>query len=921
MKSITAIIASLLVSTTLLHAEVPKEGDFPRQRINFNENWSFIKGDPDGTSNALSYFENPAVKDALIASASPGGLTQDQKQLGSNVPFSQPSFDDNGWRKLDLPHDWAIGGPFDIKLAGNTGKLPSPGVAWYRKHFILPATDAKKQISLEIDGAMSYPMVWCNGQFVGGWPYGYSSFGLDLTPYLKPGAENVVAVRLDNPDKSSRWYPGGGIYRNVWLTKTQPVHVAHWGTFVTTPEVSPSKASIKVTTSLVNDSSKAVEATISTVIHNLDSSNQVTGQGITLPAVTQSVPPSGKVEFKQEGIVTDPKLWDTLHPNRYVALSTVSVEGKTIDSVETPFGIRDIQFTVDNGFLLNGKRVQLQGVCDHHDLGALGAAFNERATERQLEILKKMGVNALRTSHNMPAPELLDLCDRMGILVMDESFDCWNIRKGANDYNRLWENWHEKDLRAEIQRDRNHPSVIMWSLGNEIPGQGSKESVPIVEELVRIAHEADPTRPASAGGNGVSRWNPDFAKAYDILGENYEPGSYPRIRTNNPLKPLFASETSSCVSSRGEYFFQTPEGMAAVNEVLRKKVDDRYTTAVKKAQAEGKPTPTPPSFKPEEFKAVSENTHEGGMENFQVSSYDLYAPGWAQTPDDEFKGLDQAPYTAGEFVWTGFDYLGEPTPYNSDMTNLLNFRNDPVKQAEMEKQLKELGKVKCPSRSSYFGIVDLCGFPKDRFYLYQARWRPDLPMVHILPHWNWPDRVGKVTPVHVYTSGDEAEVFLNGKSLGRKKKAPLEYRLRWDDVVYQPGELKAVAYKDGKQWAETMVRTTGPALKLTLEPDRAKIKNDGLDLSFVTLTVADKDGQMVPRSHNPITFSVSGPGEIVATDNGDAADLTTFSSPERKAYNGLAMAIVRAKKGANAPITVKATSEGLDPAETVITAH
>jgi beta-galactosidase len=1063
-RNYVALISLLLMVSSARAIGSETASDTQRERQEFNEGWSFHKGDPEGTADALSYFKNPAVKDAVIASASTNVLSEAQQQLGSAVTFTRPEFDEKGWRRLDLPHDWGIEGPFDINLPGNTGKLPWSGVAWYRKHFSLPASDAGKRISLEIDGAMSCPMIWCNGHFVGGWPYGYSSFSLNLTPFLKPGGENVLAVRLDNPDNSSRWYPGGGIYRNVWLTKTSPVHVAHWGTTVTTPNVSDSKASVKVSTKVVNEQKDPVTATLSTELISIDGSNRPVGIGITLSPVTATIAPGGELRHDQAADVANPKLWDTNHPDRYAAITTVSVDGKVVDRVETPFGIRSIKFTKENGFLLNGKRLQLQGVCDHHDLGALGTAFNLRAAERQLQILKEMGVNALRTSHNMPAPELLDLCDRMGILVMDESFDCWARGKTPNDYSRFWNDWHEKDLRAEIRRDRNHPSVIMWSLGNEINEQGKAEAVPIVEELVRIAHEEDFTRPATAGGNGVIHWNPRFAGAYDILGENYEPGNYAAILKRFPDKPLFASETSSCVSSRGEYFFQSPEGMAAFNEGLRKREEDRHDREVKKAQAAGKPTPVPREFKPRQFTSISLSTHEGGMENFQVSSYDLYAPGWAQTPDQEFAGLDAAPSVAGEFVWTGFDYLGEPTPFNADVTNLLNFRNDPAKQAEMEKQLKELGKVRCPSRSSYFGVVDLCGFPKDRFYLYQSRWRPELPMVHILPHWNWPDRVGKVTPVHLYTSGDEAELFLNGKSLGRKKKGakgdgnpnlansctvtasseekskrnlaslaidqndgtvwiasdgspgqwwsadlggvrkvrqitllhereaekytclleasddgthwrplsgvtspvmngktafydcddcfrylkvtfpslrpgvwaslaevgiygkPLSttgtpYRICWDDVVYEPGELKAVAYKNGKPWAEETVRTTGPAAKLILEPDRDLISNDGRDLSFVKLTVRDKEGLPVPRSSPALTFEISGPGEIIATDNGDATDLTAFSSKERKAYNGLALVIVRAKKGESGPIILKASSEGLASAETKIETH
>lgn len=623
--------------------------------------------------------------------------------------------------------------------------------------------------------------------------------------------------------------------------------------------------------------------------------------------------------------------------------------------------------------------------------------------------------------------------------------------KDIGDYHNEFDDWHERDLRALIRRDRNHPSVIMWSLGNEIPEQGSKEAVPLVSELVRIAHEEDPTRPASAAGNGVNDWDPSFAEAYDLLGQNYYSVFYPVIRKRFPHKPLFGSETASCVSSRGEYFFQTPEGMEAFNAQLRREQEQRHEQELKSAQKEGKPAPPAPVFIAEEFTPVSRNTYRGGMENFQISSYDLYCPVWAQTPDEEFAELDKETSVAGEFVWTGFDYLGEPMFYN-DLTSLLNFGNEPAKQAEYEKQLKEFGRVRCPSRSSYFGIVDLCGFPKDRFYLYQSRWRPDLPMVHILPHWNWPSRIGKVTPVHVYTSGDEAELFLNGKSQGfrskgigegkipnlalagkasassevtgnvagnaidgKKKTAwianggspdqcwsidlgkecavrqitlrhersperygltlqvsddgktwrPVKglsaprylvgmacyscddrfrhlrvafpklspkdwvslaevgiydrewtpndtpYRLTWNDVVYQPGELKAVAYKDGKKWAEESIVTTGEPAAVKLEAERPSISGDGRDLVYVKARIVDEKGRTVPVACNPLRFEVEGDGELAATDNGDPTDLTTFSSSDRKAFNGLALAIVRAKPGESGTITLKASSEGL----------
>ena len=513
----------------------------------------------------------------------------------------------------------------------------------------------------------------------------------------------------------------------------------------------------------------------------------------------------------------------------------------------------------------------LNGVCDHHDLGALGAAINIRALERQIEILKAMGGNAIRTSHNPPAPELLDLCDRLGMLVMDESFDCWKSGKKRNDYHLLWDDWHEKDWRAELRRDRNHPCIILWSIGNEVGEQDSPAGLEIAAELTRIAHEEDPTRPTTAACSDVRAAYNGFQRHLDVFGYNYKPYEYGRAHDANPGLPIFGSETASCISSRGEYFFP-----------------------------------------------VSTNKDDGKAD-FQMSSYDLYAPPWATPPDWEFKGQDQFPYVAGEFVWTGFDYLGEPTPYNGDMSNLLNF-TDPVERAKMQKELESLGRIKVPSRSSYFGIIDLAGFPKDRYYLYQARWRPDFPMAHILPHWNWPDRVGQITPVHVYTSGDSAELFLNGKSLGLKKKGQYEYRLHWDDVVYQPGELKVVAYKNGKEWATDVIKTTGPAAKLKLQADRDTLQADGQDLSFITVTVADKNGLLVPRSQNRIRFDITGPGEIVATDNGDATSFESFQSHERDAFNGLCLAIVRTKAGESGKITLRATSEGLTGAEIPLTA-
>ncbi|MDT5271494.1 MAG: beta-galactosidase [Acidobacteriota bacterium] len=858
----------------LLFARGTAAQDVPRSRESFNAGWRFQKDDPPGAEGRLSYekIKNRVTETGgeFTDAAAAAKPSRTDDGLGTDVSYTRRDFDDSAWRRLDLPHDWGIEGPFKQEYPGETGKLAWWGVGWYRKHFDVPASDRGKRLYLDIDGAMSYATVWLNGRFVGGWPYGYASFRLDLTPFVEYGAQNVIAIRLDNPPDSSRWYPGGGIYRNVWLVKTAPVHIAHWGTYITTPEVSPQSATVNVKVTLDNDSGSEANFTTRTRMYEL------------APGGSKSAKPVAETEASQVNLnagargtggatarVSNPKLWSPQRPSLYAAVTTIEQGGKTVDSYETVFGIRTIKFEPARGLLVNGEPVEIKGVCDHHDLGALGAAVNRRALERQLEILKEMGVNAIRTSHNPPAPELLELADRMGLLVMDEAFDAWRRSKKKNDYHLLFDDWHEKDLRAQVRRDRNHPSVILWSTGNEIGEQRNAEGHKLSEQLARIVRDEDPTRPVTAGANYTEAGYNGFQQTLDVFGYNYKPQEYGKFREKNPSIPLFASETASTVSSRGEYFFPVEEDK------------------------------------------------DKGKADFQVSSYDLYAPRWATTPDAEFKGQDEFPFTAGEFVWTGFDYLGEPTPFNADSTNLLNF-TDPAAQARMSEELKALGKIRVPSRSSYFGIVDLAGFRKDRFYIYQARWRPELPMAHILPHWNWPGREGQVTPVHVYTSGDEAELFLNGRSLGRKRRGAFEYRLRWDDVKYEPGELRVVAYKNGKRWAEEVVRTTGPAARLTLKADRAAISADGSDLSFITVSVADRAGLTVPRSKNRIHFEVEGPGEIVAVDNGDATSFESFKSKERAAYNGLCLVVVRSKSGAPGSIKLRASSEGLKSADVTI---
>jgi beta-galactosidase len=845
-----------------------------RERILFNENWRFQKGDPAGKEGALAYEK---IKDWVRASGNQYVLTSSATKgvrpagnLGEDVPYTREDFDDSAWRALNLPHDWGIEGDFQQDLPGETGKLPWAGVGWYRKHFDLSSNDKGQQIYLDIDGAMAYPAVWLNGKFVGGWTYGYSSFRLDLTPYIKYGAENVLAIRLDNPPESSRWYPGSGIYRNVWLVKTAPVHIAHWGTFVTTPEANKQSARVKIKTTLDNDTSAAANLKITASVFPTDSNGQRVGKAVASRAqIELDISPNLSKTTELDLVLKNPRLWNLQSPNLYVLVINVERGGKTIDSEETRFGVRTIRFDPEKGFFLNGERVYIKGVCDHADLGPLGTAINTRGLERQVELLKEMGANAIRTSHNPPAPELLDICDRLGMLVMDEGFDMWVGAKKKNDNHLVFADWGEKDWRSQIRRDRNHPSVILWSIGNEIGEQRKPELHHVAAELTAIAHEEDPTRPTIAACNFADAGFNGFQKTIDVFGYNYRYAQYAKFHETNPNMPLLASETASTVSSRGEYFFPV------------------------------------------------ENDKTKGRADFQVSSYDLYAPPWATAPDTEFEAQDRNPFVAGEFVWTGFDYLGEPTPYGTNTTNLLNF-SDPQEQARMAEELRQLGKIAVPSRSSYFGIFDLDGFKKDRFYIYQARWRPDLPMAHILPHWNWPERAGKVTPVHVYTSGDEAELFLNGRSLGRKKREAFQYRLRWDHVVYEPGELRVVAYKNGKKWAEDIVRTTGKAGKLALQADRKDIKADGLDLSYVTVLVEDANGLMVPRSHNSIHFEISGPGEIVAVDNGDATDHTSFQSRSRKAFNGLCLVIVRSLKNKSGRITLHAASDGLSPAETLI---
>jgi beta-galactosidase len=811
MKNFFLLRAYILVIVTTMAAvnTLASEEKGLGSRESFNRGWLFARFGP-----------------------MPDGSTKEEP-----TGMEKQGFNDAMWRSLDLPHDWGIEGPFRKDLPSNTGKLPWAGIGWYRKHFKITAQDKGKRFFVDFDGAMSHAKVWLNGEYLGEWPYGYASFRLEMTAHIRYTGENVLSVRLDNPPNSSRWYPGGGIYRNVWLVKTAPVHVAHWGSFVTTPKVSPDTSVVRIQTEVDNQSD--APATISVLVEISEiGKNAILA---STPETKLMIPAGATGKCEADVTLRHPKLWDLQSPNLYCATTSIRQNGHVVESVRTVFGIRTAKFTADNGFLLNGKRVHINGVCNHHDLGPLGTAVNEAALERQIRLLQEMGCNAIRTSHNPPAPELLDLCDRLGMLVLDEAFDCWEHGKTPNDYSTLFKEWHEKDIRAFLRRDRNHPSVIAWSSGNEIQEQWDGV---LAGQLREIFHSVDPSRPVSAACDNPQAGFDGFQHSVDVFGYNYKPHLYARFREVNPTIPLFGTETASCVSTFGEYFFP-----------------------------------------------VSKDKGEGFFDE-QVSSYDLYAPPWATIPDVEFEAEDMNPFVAGEFVWTGFDYLGEPTPYYSDTSS---------------------------SRSSYFGILDLCGFKKDRFYLYQARWRPDLPMAHILPHWNWPDRVGKITPVQVYTSGDEAELFLNGKSLGRKKKGPYEYRLRWGDVIYTPGEVRVVAYRNGQEWATDIVKTTGPASGLELSADRKVIKADGSELAFVTVRIVDKNGLGVPGAANSVHFSISGPAVLAAVGNGDPTNHDSFQSDQYRAFHGQCLLVIRSEEGKRGPVRVEVESEGLAGGVTLIT--
>ncbi len=781
-----------------------------------------------------------------------------QFKKGLNEGAEKLDFDDSDWRTLNLPHDWAIEGDFSSQYNARTGGLEVHGTAWYRKTFTVDKKYKDKVVSIEFDGAMNNAHLWVNGEFVGKRPFGYIGFEFDLTSHIKFGQENTISVRLSPEDLSSRWYPGAGIYRNVRLKINNPIHIAQWGTYITTPKIDDQSATTKIVTLINNKNNCEQSAKLRTTIFNKD------GQLVSEKESDIVLQANASGYANQELTIQNPLRWDLDSPYLYKVVSEIHLDGKVIDIYESDFGIRDISFTAEGGFKLNGRSVKFKGVCMHHDLGPLGSAVNYRATERQVQIMKKMGVNAIRTSHNPPSPELLQICDRLGVLVQVEAFDEWKIAKVVNGYNKYFDEWHEKDLRDMIKRDRNHPSVIMWSIGNEILEQGRKDGWKLTKHLNDICHDEDPTRPTTAGFNYFpAPFTNKLANQIDVVGLNYWPLNYQEVLDNNPNMIVYGSETSSQTSSRGIYHLP---------------ID-----AMQQHQTN------------------------------QASSYDvIVGPPWAYPPDVEFEQQEKVNKSLGEFMWTGFDYLGEPTPYGGRDNSTHGYWNDDW-----------------PSHSSYFAPVDLCGFPKDRFYLYQSQWTEE-PMVHVLPHWNWEGMEGTSIPVYAYTNCEQVELFVNGKSLGKKTKGvdltpiPAEfhgfekgtyqskYRLSWD-VPYQPGEIKVVASTNGEVLAEKSIKTAGKPVEIKLSADRSILKANDVDLSFITVEVLDENGIHCPTANNLIEFNVNGQGTIAGVGNGNSASLEPLQSDKISLFSGKALLIISAtnKKG---EISITASSKGLPDA-------
>lgn len=800
----------------------------PREKICFNDNWSF--------------------------------------SLSDNPKASDTDFDDKEWRVLNLPHDWAIEGDFSKDNPSGTGGGALPGgTGWYRKTFIPSNEDSDKIIRIDFDGIYMNSEVFINGQSLGKRPYGYISFGYDITPYLKWDEKNVIAVRVDNSEQpNSRWYSGCGIYRNVWLTKTNPVHVDEWGTYVTTSEISNDNATLNIVTTVQNSGKNNETVTLKSILNDMD------GSIVAETESSVSVVAGQKSDISHTLNISSPELWDIENPYLYSLVTEVIKDGKCIDRYTTTTGVRDFKFDAEKGFILNGKQTKINGVCMHHDLGCLGAAVNTRAIERQLQILKEMGCNGIRCSHNPPAPELLDLCDKMGFIVMDEAFDMWRKRKTPHDYARYFNEWHEKDLRDFILRDRNHPSIFIWSIGNEVLEQWSdaKADTLSLEEanlILNFGHSADmlakdgemsvnslltkkladfvrvldPTRPITAGCNEPNPGNHLFKSgALDIIGYNYHNVNIPDVPKNFPGKPFIITESNSALMTRGYYRMPSNE-MFIWPERWDKPFYDK---------------------------------------SFSCSSYDNCHAPWGNTHEENIKLVRNNDFISGQYIWTGFDYIGEPTPYG------------------------------WPARSSYFGIVDLAGFPKDVYYLYQAEWTKK-QVLHLFPHWNWTEGQ-EIDMWCYYNNADEVELFINGESQGIRSKDEDNLHVVWR-VKFIPGTVKVVARKNGNIIAEKEIHTAGTPHKIRLTPDRNIITADGKDLSFVTVEVLDKDNNLCPISENLINFEVKGNAFIAGVDNGCQTSMERFKDNKRKAFNGKCLVVLQ-NNGEKGIATLTANSNGLE---------
>lgn len=797
-------------------------------------------------------------------------FTEDWKfYLGDDSLAIGNDYDDSKWRTLDLPHDWSIEADFSLSNPATPGGGALPGgVGWYRKEFAVEKSDTDKKIYIDFDGIYWNSKVWINGQLLGERPNGYISFRYDLTPYVHFGEKNVIAVRVDNSQQpNSRWYSGSGIYRNVWLVKTNPVHVSQWGTYVTTPTVSKENAEIKIVTNIDNTTAVVQDAELISILVKAD------GKQLAKTSTTIHLEANSKTETEQTIKIDNPVLWSVDNPYLYTIKTQIRQNGTIVDDYETPLGIRYFTFDADKGFFLNGEHLKIKGVCNHHDLGCLGAAVNTRAIERQLEILKQMGCNGIRTSHNPPAPELLELCDKMGFIVMDEAFDMWRKKKSPHDYAQYFPEWHERDLTDLILRDRNHPSVFIWSIGNEILEQWSDINADTLDlqqanmilnfantlnkteidakemhinslltiKLADIVKKLDPTRPLSTGNNETEPINHIFRSgAMDIIGFNYHDYNWVNFHDKYPNQKLLITESTSALMSRGYYIMPSD----SIN-IWPERWDKPFDRPV-----------------------------------HQCSSYDNSHVPWGSTHERTWQLVKKYDHISGVYLWTGFDYLGEPTPFW------------------------------WPSRSSYFGVVDLAGLPKDIYYMYQSEWT-DKDVLHIFPHWNWNE--GQIVDVWAYyNNADEVELFLNGESLGRKAKKDDEFHIVWR-VPFSKGVLKAISYKDGQQVLSKEIRTAGEPASIRLTADRTSLAADGKDLSFITAEVLDANGIPVPIADNLIDFTLVGNGTIVGTDNGDATDSHSLKKPQRKLFSGKAIAVVQSQKK-KGRVVLTAQSSGLKSA-------